>query len=79
METLATITSQSQVHIPAKFRKALGFKRHGGRAIIKLEKKRIVIEPVKDDILKLAGKFHVKNPISAEKIRDYIDYAEGRY
>ncbi len=30
------------------------------------------------DFLSLCGKFKVKNPIPAEKIRDYIDYADGK-
>lgn len=78
MKTLTTITPKFQVHIPVKIRKAIGLKHHG-RAVIKTRKERIIIEPVKDDILSWSGKFKVKNPIPAEKIRDYIDYTEGRY
>lgn len=78
MQTLTTITSKFQVHIPVAIRKKLGLKTHG-RAIIRVEKKKIIIEPVEDDFLTLSGKFKVKNPIPAEKIRDYIDYTEGRY
>lgn len=78
METLTTITPKFQVHIPVSIRQKIGLKKHG-RAIIRAEKKKIVIEPIKSDFLSLGGKFKVKNPIPAEKIRDYIDYAEGRY
>lgn len=78
METLTTITPQFQVHIPTKIRKAIGLKRHG-RAVIKVQRERIIIEPLPEDFRKWAGKFKVKNPIPAEKIRDYIDYAEGRF
>ena len=78
METLTTITPKFQVHIPVAIRKKVGLKKHG-RAIIRAEKKKIIIEPIKSDFLSLGGKFRVKNPIPAEKIRDYIDYAEGRY
>lgn len=78
MQMLTTITSQFQVHIPVAIRKKIGLKKHG-RAIIRAEKKKIIIEPQQSDILSLAGKFKVKNPIPAEKIRDYIDYTEDRY
>ena len=46
----------------------------------RVEKKKIIIEPIdeKKGILSLAGKFKVKNPIPAEKIRDYIDYSWGK-
>lgn len=77
MEILTTITPKFQVHIPVAIRKKIGLKKHG-RAIIRAEKKKIVIEPIKFDFLSLAGKYKVKNPIPAEKIRDYIDYADGK-
>lgn len=74
MEILTTITPKFQVHIPVAIRKKIGLKKHG-RAVIKAEKKKIVIEPIESDFLSLSGKFKVKNPIPAEKIRDYIDYS----
>lgn len=77
METLTTITPKFQVHIPVSIRKKIGLKNHG-RAIIRAEKKKIIIEPIEDDFLSLGGKYKVRNPISAEKIRDYIDYADGK-
>lgn len=77
METFTTITPKFQVHIPASMRKEIGLKRHG-RALIRTEKKKIIIELIESDFLSLAGKYRVKNPIPAEKIRDYIDYAEGK-
>ena len=77
MPVLTTITPKFQVHIPVAIRKKIGLKTHG-RAIIRAEKKRIVIEPVESDFLSLAGKYKVKNPIPAEKIRDHIDYADGK-
>lgn len=78
METLTTITPKFQVHIPVSIRKKIGMKKHG-RAVIRAVKKKIIIEPIESDFLSLSGKFKVKNPIPAEKIRDYIDYADGRY
>lgn len=77
MEILTTITPKFQVHIPVSIRKKIGLKKHG-RAVIRAEKKKIIIEPVKSDFLSLAGKYKVKNPIPAEKIRDYIDYSDGK-
>lgn len=74
MDILTTITPNFQVHIPIAIRKKLGLKKHGP-AIIKTEKKKIIIEPIKKDFLSLAGKYKVKKPISAEKIRDHIDYS----
>jgi len=77
MQTYTTITPRFQVHIPVAIREKIGLKKHG-KAIIKVERKRIVIEPVKTDILSWAGAFKVKNPIPAEKIRDYIDFSFGK-
>jgi bifunctional DNA-binding transcriptional regulator/antitoxin component of YhaV-PrlF toxin-antitoxin module len=74
METYGTITPQFQLHIPVKVRKLAGLTQHG-RVKITVKKKKITIIPVKDDIMSLAGKYHVKNPIPVEKIRDYIDYS----
>lgn len=74
MDILTTITPRFQVHIPVAIRNRIGLKRHG-RAIIRTEKKKIIIEPINSDFLSLSGKFKVKNPIPAEKIRDYIDYS----
>lgn len=71
-----TITPKFQVHIPVSIRKKAGLKRHG-KAKITVENSKIIIEPIdkKKGILSLAGKYKVKNPIPAEKIRDYIDYS----
>lgn len=77
MRVVTTITPKFQVHIPVAIRNKIGLKTHG-KAIIITEKKRLVIEPIKSGILSLAGKYKVKNPIAAEKIRDYIDYSEGK-
>lgn len=79
MRMLTTITPKFQVHIPVSIRKKVGLMKHG-KAIIKAEKKKIIIEPLdeKKGILSLAGKYRVKNPIPAEKIRDYIDYSWGK-
>ena len=75
MDTYATITSKFQVHIPKEIRKKSGITNHG-RVKITAEKNKIVISKDKRSFLDLAGKFKVKNPIPADKIRDYIDYSD---
>jgi len=79
MSSFTTITPKFQVHIPVDIRKRAGLTRHG-RAIVRSEKRKIIIEPIdeKKGILSLAGKFKVKKPIPAEKIRDHIDYSWGK-
>lgn len=74
MDMFVTITPKYQVHIPVAIRKQIGLKHHGP-ARIKADGGKITITPVKDDIMALAGKLKVKNPIPVEKIRDYIDYS----
>lgn len=73
MEIYGTITPNWQLHIPVAARKA--FKKHGKVKIIP-EKNGLRIQPDKNDIMSLAGAFKVKNPIPADKIRDYIDYSD---
>jgi bifunctional DNA-binding transcriptional regulator/antitoxin component of YhaV-PrlF toxin-antitoxin module len=77
METYGTITPKFQLHIPVKIRQKAGMTKHG---MVKMtaQNKRIVITPVENDILSLAGKYKnkIKNPIPVEKIRDYIDYSD---
>lgn len=72
-ELLTTITPKYQVHIPIKIRELAGLKKHG-LVKIKAKRSKIIIEPLKKSFLSLAGAFKVKNPIPAEKVRDYIDY-----
>jgi len=79
MDAQTTITPKFQVHIPVSIRKKAGITTHG-KALIRAEKSKIIITPIdeKKGILSLGGKFRVKNPIPAEKIRDYIDYSWGK-
>ncbi|KKR59944.1 hypothetical protein A3B52_00015 [Candidatus Curtissbacteria bacterium RIFCSPLOWO2_01_FULL_41_28] len=74
METITTITPKFQVHIPVSIRKKAGLTKHG-RALIKVEQSKIIIEPLKSKLMSLAGKYKVAKPIPAEKIREYIDYS----
>ncbi len=73
MQTITTITPKFQVHIPAEIRRQAGITKHGS-ALIRIVGKTIVIEPIESDFLALAGTFKVKEPISAEQIRDHIQY-----
>ncbi|OGK16015.1 hypothetical protein A2690_00995 [Candidatus Roizmanbacteria bacterium RIFCSPHIGHO2_01_FULL_39_12b] len=77
MQTVTTITPKFQVHIPVHIRKEAGITRHG-MARIHTEGKKVIIESITDDFLSLAGVFKVKNPIPVEKIRQHIDYGDGR-
>ncbi|OGG19857.1 hypothetical protein A3D03_00340 [Candidatus Gottesmanbacteria bacterium RIFCSPHIGHO2_02_FULL_40_13] len=77
MQTYTTITPKFQVHIPVVIRKKIGLTKHG-RAYIRTEEKKIIIEPVKSDFTSWGGAFKVKKPIPAEKIRDYIDHSFGK-
>lgn len=81
MQTLTTITPKFQVHIPISIRRKAGLTQHG-KAMIRAEKSKIIIEPLKTKFMSLAGKYKqsfsankVKKPIPAEKIRDFIDYS----
>lgn len=77
MHIYTTITPKFQIHIPVEIRKKIGLTKHG-KARIRTEKNKIIIEPEKSGILSLAGKYHTKELIPAEKIRDHIDYASGK-
>lgn len=75
MEVTATITPKFQIHIPVAIRKKAGFTHHGP-VVMRADGGKITIRKRKGmDILSLAGAFRVKNPIPADKIRDYIDYS----
>ncbi len=74
MQELTTITPKFQVHIPVSIRKKAGITQHG-KAKISVQKSKIIIEPIKSKFMAHIGEFKVKNPIPAEKIRDYIDYS----
>lgn len=75
MEMMTTITPRFQVHIPVSIRKKIGLKSHG-RAKVRVENSKIVIEPIKSAFLTLAGSYKVAKPITAEKIRSYLKYSE---
>ena len=77
MQKVTTITPKFQVHIPVTVRKEAGLTKHG-RALIRAEKSRIIIEPIEDEFFSLGGSFQTEKAKPAEKIRDYIDYSGER-
>lgn len=77
MQTYTTITPKFQVHIPVAIRKQIGLKKHG-RALVRTEKKKIIIEPIRSNFTLWGGTFKVKKPILVEKIGDLIDPSFGK-
>ncbi|MFA6250803.1 MAG: AbrB/MazE/SpoVT family DNA-binding domain-containing protein [Candidatus Shapirobacteria bacterium] len=75
MNRLVTITPKFQIHIPTAIRKKVGIKGHG-MAKITVRKGKIILEPLKDEISVLAGKYKVKKIIPASKLREKIDYSK---
>lgn len=75
MQVTATITPKFQIHLPVAIRLKAGFTMHGP-VTMRAQAGRIILEKKRGkSILDLAGKFRVKHPIPADKIRDYIDYS----
>lgn len=72
---MTTITPKFQVHIPVFIRNSFGNLKHG-KAKISVVNKKIMIEPVPEKILSLAGFLKGKKKIDASKIRDKIDYGK---
>jgi AbrB family looped-hinge helix DNA binding protein len=70
-----TITKKYQVHIPAEVRKQVGLVGHG-RVSVRAENGKIIIEPLTDSFVSLGGTFTVERAISAEEIRNHIEYGK---
>lgn len=69
MTFTVSITSQGQISIPAKIRRELGFAKTN-RAIVSVEKGKMIIEPVQD-FLELGGSLKTnKPPLSNEQLHD---------
>lgn len=73
MTYTVSITSQGQISIPVKFRRELGLNT-GKKALVSLEDKKLVIEPVKD-FLELRGSLKTNIKASPKQIRG----AFGKY
>lgn len=74
MSSFTTITPKFQVHIPVSIRREAGLTKHG-KAIVSVEKSKIIIEPIRSKFMSLGGKYKVSKPIPAEKIRNFVDYS----
>lgn len=74
-----SITSQGQISIPAKIRRELGFTKNN-KAIVSVEKGRMMIEPVKD-LLELGGSLKTnKKPLSNQQLHDlFATYVAEEY
>ncbi len=77
MKYATTITPKYQVHIPAAVRRQVGLTGHG-RAYIRAEGTRIIIEPNAASFSRLSGAFTVKKPVPAEKLRGVIGYGDKK-
>lgn len=75
MQILVTITPKFQIHLPVKIRRKMGIKSHG-MAKMSIKGGKIVITPLVDEIMDLAGKYKSKKTIPINKLRDYIDYSQ---
>ena len=72
MTFTVSITSQGQISIPAKIRKELGLNKKQ-KAIVSVEKGKMVVEPVKD-FLELGGSLTTnKKPLSPRKMRELFE------
>lgn len=81
MTYTVSITSQGQISIPARIRRALGLSKNK-KAIVSVENGKVVIEPIKD-FLELAGSIKTnKKPLTNDELNDVVaqavadDYAE---
>lgn len=71
----ATVTSQGQITIPAKFRKILNLNKRG-KVFVSLDNERILLEPV-SDFMALGGSLHkyAKKNMPIEKIMELEEKA----
>lgn len=69
-----SITSQGQITIPAKIRRALGLNKKQ-QATVSIEEGKMVVKPVKD-LLELEGAFKTdKKPLTNDELHDL--FAQG--
>ncbi len=73
---MKTVTTQKhQIHIPKKIRDIVGIEAYTPVRIA-TDGVSVLITPVRDSILDIAGTFKVKKPIKAEDIRKHLTYGE---
>ena len=78
MPQVISITRQWQIYLPESIRKKIDLKKPG-KAMVSIKGKKIIVEPLKSQILSLAGTLvgrKLKRKIKIDKIRDYIDYSQ---
>lgn len=78
MQTTISITNRWQIHIPKAARKILKLTKPG-RIEIMSKGNKLVLTPVENKILKMAGKYEKYargKKINLDRIRDYIDYSK---
>ncbi|MEK7592140.1 MAG: AbrB/MazE/SpoVT family DNA-binding domain-containing protein [Patescibacteria group bacterium] len=75
MNGFVTLTTQSQISIPAKYRRLLGFKK-GDKLKAEIQGDALVLRPV-GDILSLAGSLShlAKKSLSSQEIQEKEDQA----
>lgn len=72
------VTSQGQISIPVDVQRKLGFNK-SGKASLKVEGNRIIVEPV-SDFMSLKGSLHSnKKPLSSREIHErFSRYLSGK-
>lgn len=78
MEQTISITQQWQIYLPQNVRKKVGLTKPT-MVNLRVEKGKIVVQPIKSRVLKLGGILSAAKPktkINIEKIRDSIDYSQ---
>jgi len=73
MEQIVSITSQGQITIPAKMRRALKLDKHK-KAVIRQDKEKLIVEPV-EDILVFKGALKNK-AMKGKAIKQIIEIEE---
>ena len=66
---ISKITERGQTTLPSQVRKALGLQPHDSIIYI-IEGDRVVIKPLRGDILDLRGRLKVKNKIDFKNLRE---------
>ncbi len=66
---VSTITSKGQTTIPSEVRKALGLKPNDKIAYI-VDGDKVILRPIKGDILELKGKVKVASKIDFKRLRE---------
>lgn len=66
---ISKVTERGQTTLPSQVRKALGLKPHDS-IIYLIEDNRVVIKPLRGDVLDLRGRLKVKNKIDFKSLRE---------